>query len=113
NQQARVDIITTTADPFSVAAADVLLNVFQTHPGDPATSGYTVDTTDLTSLLAAHGGETLRLRFAEVANQFFFNFGVGGVSLDATSVPEPGTLPLFALGVLGLARYGWRRRRAA
>jgi hypothetical protein len=31
-------------------------------------------------------------RFAEVDNQFYFNFGVDGVSLDATSVPEPATL---------------------
>jgi hypothetical protein len=33
--------------------------------------------------------------------------------LTSSSVPEPGTLTLFALGVLSLAGYGWRRRRAA
>jgi len=32
NQQARVDIITTTANEFSVAGGDVLLNLFQTNP---------------------------------------------------------------------------------
>src|ERR1700730_6191270 len=30
NQQARVDILKSTADPFSVAASDVLLNLYQT-----------------------------------------------------------------------------------
>jgi len=41
NQQARVDILTGGSDPFSIAAADVLLNVYQTNPGDPLVSGYT------------------------------------------------------------------------
>jgi len=36
NQQARVDIIKTSADPFSVAAADVLQNLYQTAAGKSA-----------------------------------------------------------------------------
>jgi hypothetical protein len=81
NQQARVDLITTGADPFSVASGDVLLNLYQTHVGDPAISGYTTHTIDLTALLTAHKGQTLRLRFAEVDNQFYFQFGVDQVNL--------------------------------
>lgn len=104
NQQARVDIITTTADPFSVAGADVLLNLFQTQPGDPSVSGYTPFSADLSAFLAGWAGQTLRLRFAEVDNQFFFNFGVDRVSLEATSVPEPAMLLLFGTGVFGLVR---------
>jgi hypothetical protein len=68
NQQARVDIITGTADSFSVASSDVLLNLFQTQPGFPAVSGYTTHTADLTSLLQSHPGQTLGLRFAEADN---------------------------------------------
>ncbi len=110
NQQARVDILTGSATPFSVAASDILLNIFQTQPGDPATSGYTTQSTNLAAFLAAHSGETLQLRFAETDNQFFFNFGVDNVSLLATSaVPEPTTLAVF--GLMGAAGFGYVRRR--
>jgi hypothetical protein len=116
NQQARVDIITTTANPFSVAAGDVLANVFQTQPGDPLVSGYTLQNTDLTALLAAHQGETLRLRFAEVDNELFFQFGVDAVSLGVTpsqvsGVPEPASLTLVGIGLIGIAGSSWRRWR--
>jgi hypothetical protein len=108
NQQARIDITTTTADPFSLAApGDVLLNLYQTQPGDPLVSGYALHSFDLTVLLAAHVGETLRLRFAEVDNQLFFNMGVDAVSLDAVNeVPEPASLWLFAAAAAG----AWARR---
>src|SRR5438105_13093505 len=65
NQQARVDILKSTADPFSVAAADTLLNLYQTKVGDPLISGYNTITTDISALLAAHVGETLSSRCAE------------------------------------------------
>lgn len=117
NQQARVDIVLATANPFSVAAGDVLQNVFQTNPGDPLTSGYTTVTANLTPLLASRGGQTLRLRFAEVDNQGNFNFGVDTVSLEAVTaspVPAPPAAALALMGLLsagGLARF--RRRVAA
>lgn len=113
NQQARVDIMTTAADPFSVAGGDVLLNVFQTSVGDDPVSGYTVQSNDLGAFLAAHGGETLRLRFAEVDNSGNFNMGVDSVSLTVTTgVPEPSAFVLLGLGVASLGVVA-RRRRAA
>jgi len=112
NQQARVDIMTTTAPPFSEAAGDVLLTLFQTQVGDPAVSGYTTSTTDLTALLQAHGGETLRLRFTEEDNQFYFQMGVDRVDLAATTVPEPSATLLLAISLAGLLAYGWRRQQA-
>jgi len=107
NQQARTDIITTTANPFSVSAADVLASIFQTHSGDPLVSGYSLETVDLTALFLAHEGQTLRLRFAEVDNQLFFQSGIDNVILDVTAVPEPVSLSLLGLGVTGL----WAQRR--
>ena len=110
NQQARVDIMTTTADPFSVAAGDVLRNLYQTQVGDPLVSGYTLITADISSLLSAHAGETLRLRFAEVDNLSLFNLGVDGIQLDA--VPEATTC-LGACAGIALAVSVARRRKPA
>ena len=106
NQQARVDILAATADPFSVAAADVLFNAFATVSGDPLVSGYLTYTFDLTALLNANLGQTLRLRFAEVDNVFFFNLGVDAVQLAVNElrVPEPATWLLLAIGMLATGR---------
>jgi len=115
NQQARVDIITTTADPFSVAAGDVLASIYQTRPGDPLVSGYNTITANLSSLLSTQRGQTLRLRFAEVDNINFFQLGVDDVSLTS-AVPEPSGVVMLGTGVLGAGLFGlrgWLRGRRA
>jgi len=104
NQQARVDILKNTADPFSVAAGDVLLNIYQTKIGDPLISGYNTIATEITAFLAAHAGETLRLRFAETDNLFPFQLGVDNVRIDP--IPEPSSTLLFATALAMLV--GWR-----
>ena len=117
NQQARVDLLLSSSDPFSVAPGDVLLNLYQTQFGDPLVAGYFTTAANLGGVLAAHAGQSLRLRFAEVDNLSFLNLGVDNVSLDAVSaVPEPGSLALVGTGLLALAaarrRRGPSRRRA-
>ncbi|MFO0957480.1 MAG: PEP-CTERM sorting domain-containing protein [Isosphaeraceae bacterium] len=109
NQQARVDILAAGTDPFSVATPGVLLNVFQTRVGDPLVSGYTNYTVDVSALLAAQAGRTLRLRFAEVDNVSLFQFGVDNVSLIA-AVPEPSSIVLAGLGLAGVAAVACRRK---
>src|SRR5262249_713208 len=111
NQQARVDILRAGADPFSVAAADVLLNAFQTRTTDPLVSGYTTFTVNVGALISSMGGQTIRLRFAETANVAECQFGVDDVRL----VPVPGASALVLYGVgggLALAYALVRRRRA-
>lgn len=107
NQQFRVDILTASSDPFSVTVADVLFTVYQTQPGNPLVSGYVTITADLTALLAARPGQTLRLRFAEVDNVQAMNVGIDNVSLV---VPEPATVTTFLAG-LALLGGGMLARR--
>ena len=77
NQQARVDIMNIAAGIQDVGAG-VLRNLYQTQPGDPPVmSGYNTFAFDLSQF----AGQTVRLRFSEVDNQFFFQLGVDAVSL--------------------------------
>jgi hypothetical protein len=109
NEQARVDIILPSADPFSLSAADVLLNVYRTQPNDPLVSGYNVITSDVSSLIAARAGQTLRLRFAETDNVDPFQLGIDNVSL-VTAVPEPSAILMLATGLLGVLAYARSRQ---
>src|SRR5207249_6484634 len=101
------DIIKTSGDPFSVAAGDILQNLYQTAPGNPLVSGYNSFLIPVTPLLQANLGQTLRLRFAEVDNVAPFNLGVDKVDINA--VPEPSSWTLMFGALLGVCFV--RRRR--
>jgi hypothetical protein len=103
NQQARVDILNLTSD--------VLLNLYQTQPGNPLISGYTPIVRDVTALLQAHVGETLRLRFAEVDNVSFFNLGVDAVDINVNAIPEPSTWMMTVGALFGAALFRRLNRR--
>ncbi|MGE3819063.1 MAG: PEP-CTERM sorting domain-containing protein [Isosphaeraceae bacterium] len=107
NQQARVDLLRQGAGAFSVAAADVVFNAFRTNVGDTFGNNYfdVIRVVDLTGL----GGQTLRLRFAEVDNVAPFNFGVDSVSLSAVPEPSPIALSVIGAGLVVLTR--WRASR--
>jgi hypothetical protein len=77
NQQYRIDVLNPAAPADSVAPADVLLPIFATKPGDPLALAPTATTADLTPF----AGTTVRLRFAEVDNELFFQAGVDAVTL--------------------------------
>lgn len=102
NQQLRVDIVSPSADPFSVAPADVLQSIYASAVGDALVSGYTTISADVSALMAAFAGQTLRLRFAEVDNLLQMQMGVDDVRF-AASVAEPGSLLLAAAALALLA----------
>ncbi len=84
NQHFRVDIVNPAASVYDVGAG-VLRNVYLTEPEDPTSIGYSVIGVDLTPFK----GQTVRLRFAVVDNQYCFNAGVDVVSVR-TGAPSPG-----------------------
>lgn len=110
NQQARVDILDPGADPFTDDAG-VLLNIYQTLPGDPFTLGYTTIDFDLSPF----AGTTVRFRAAEVDNELFFEFSIDDVTCNALAsenIPTLGEWGMIAMaGVLGLAGLMFARRR--
>lgn len=93
NQQYRIDVMKPTAAIDSVNPADILATVFQTKVGDPETLAPTAVTANLTPF----AGQTIRLRLAEVDNQFFFN-----ASADAVSIASTPPSNAFTLGTLKL-----------
>lgn len=110
NQQARIDIMDPSAGDFDVGAG-VLLNVFQTFPGDPLSLGYTTIDFDLSQF----AGTTVRFRAAEVDNQDVFNFAIDDVTcvaLVSENIPTLGEWGMIAMvGALGLAGLLFARRR--
>jgi len=84
NQQFRADLVTAAgiaADPFTTSPEDVLLNIYQTMPGDPPVSGYATITADASAWV----GQAVCLRLAAVENLWFFHAGVDDVNIDLRS----------------------------
>jgi hypothetical protein len=82
NQQYRVDVMKPSAPVTSVASGDVLATVFQTKVGGPLTLAPTRITFDLSPF----AGTTVRLRFAEVDDESFFNASVDDVVVTSKHV---------------------------
>lgn len=80
NQQMRVDVMKPTAPIESVNPTDILATVFANKNGDSQTMSPTVFNADLTPF----GGQTVRLRVAVAAGDFYFNGGVDAVSIAST-----------------------------
>jgi hypothetical protein len=79
NQQYRIDVLRPTAPVTSVAPSDVLATVSQTKVGDPPT----LTPTPVSFGLSSFAGTTVRIRFAEVANQGNFNASVDNVTVTS------------------------------
>lgn len=87
NQQYRIDVLRAGAPIDSVDAADILTTVFRTQPGDANPRAPFPISTDLT----AFAGQTVRLRFAEVATNLFFSASTDDVRI--VSVPDVAVSP--------------------
>jgi VCBS repeat-containing protein len=88
NQQFRIDLVSPSADLLSTASSDVLLNLFRTTQGSPASR----DPFTLTADLTPFAGQTVRLRIAVANNQFFLFGGVDDVQLVSSTQPPAGTV---------------------
>jgi len=118
NQQARFDIVKSSADLLSLAGGDVLFTLYSSQGFDPSTQGYDTIINDMTGFMQAHAGETLRIRLAEVNNYcpdgcFGLRFGADNVSFtyeQQAAVPEPSMLILMSGGI-GVGAIWVRRRR--
>jgi hypothetical protein len=119
NQQVRVDIMDPNANLFDVNAGPgggVLLNLFQTEPGDPRVFGYIVNpetaspTLTMTINLSAFKGRTIRLRIGEVNNQGKLIVGLDNVKVQAfymaTQPPAISNLRLRNPGVGATNTFG-------
>lgn len=100
NQQVRVDILRAGADPFSAAGADIVLTLYQSQVGAALVGGYGTVTIDISPVLSAYSGETLRLRFAETDNIAPFRIGIDNVRIAA--VPEPASALMLGAGMAAL-----------
>jgi hypothetical protein len=107
NQNAVVDILLGTADPFTNAAADIISTLY--GPGAD-TAGNPNPFTSYSTLLSLAAG-TYQIRFGETDNQLFFQQGVDNVSVS-NAVPEPMSWALMITG-LGVVGGAMRRRRSA
>ena len=107
NQQLRIDIMDPNA-PVDDVGAGVLLNILKPTGNDEFVFGYAPVGADL----SAFAGQTVRLRFAEVDNQFFFQVAVDDVVIShPQDVPatQPATLTLLVLGIMLFAGVILRR----
>jgi Tol biopolymer transport system component len=78
NMQFRIDLLDPAAPIDSVAAGDVLVNLFHTAESDPAI----LEPTEITVDVSEHAGQTVRLRLAEVGNQAPIRAGVDNIRFE-------------------------------
>ena len=90
NQQVRVDLIKTTTANESIAAADVLANLYRSQPGDVLVIS---PSRKFTYNVSAFAGQTVRLRFAAAVGLSYFPISIDNVCLSTTAVSNTTNTP--------------------
>lgn len=98
NQQARIDILKPGASITTVDPNDIIVELFQTQPGDPLIQDWQRVTKDVSSEIAPYVGQALTLRLVQVDNELYFNLALDNVSVGYTPPygdVEPTPVPTF------------------
>jgi D-alanyl-D-alanine carboxypeptidase len=91
NQQFRIDLIDLSAPIDSVARGDVLINIFQTSPGDPVDR----QPTDVSVDVSPWSGQSVRLRLAETDNRGPLRVGVDDIRFEPVGTVAGGGIRLL------------------
>jgi D-alanyl-D-alanine carboxypeptidase len=91
NQQFRIDLIDLSAPIDSVARSDVLVNIFQTSPGDPVDRQPTEVSVDV----SPWAGQSVRLRLAETDNRGPLRVGVDDIRFEPVGTVAGGGIRLL------------------
>jgi hypothetical protein len=94
NQHVRVDIISPTVSIEDVGSG-VLSNIFISEPDTALILEYQQITADLSRF----AGQTIRLRFAEVDNQFFLQMGIDDVQICTDDLIQDNPIVLTQPGL--------------
>ncbi|GLX84192.1 hypothetical protein tloyanaT_04440 [Thalassotalea loyana] len=87
--------------------------IFSTNPNDALTQiGPNNRAFDVTNILTGYAGQQVRLEFWQNTQLFHFEVNLDNISLTSTTtdVPEPSTLAIFALGLMGLASRKFKKQ---
>tara|TARA_R110000744_G_scaffold20143_12_gene52948 strand:+ start:964 stop:1671 length:708 start_codon:yes stop_codon:yes gene_type:complete len=90
----------------------LIYEVYSTDPGDTNPQvGPNLRSYDLTSTLSSYAGQNIRVSFEQQDNAANFSATLDNVSFTSTvNVPEPSTLAIFALGIMGLASRRFKKQ---
>lgn len=105
-----------TIDIYDVTGVNLLANLYsESYVGVGSTNGWQSHSIDISSSLSIFQGQSVSLAFATHIPATWTGpagFGLDAISLEVETadVPEPSTLAIFALGMIGLASRRFKRQ---
>ncbi len=96
---------------FIDAATSTWLSSVTVQPAELTNDAFVDKSVTFSSPTAGGEGHILTINFIADADGVGSAIALDNVRLDATVVPEPGTLALLSAGLFGLLCYAWRKRK--